>query len=502
MKHRFSVASLLLLLSLGGFVLQGYHPGAEDDAVYLSAIKRDLRPSLYPFNDEFFTKQMQVTVFDKVVATSVKMTRLPLPYVSLLLQIGSIWLLLAGCWRVCAVCFPSFRARFAGVLTVACLLTLPVAGTALYLSDEHLHPRIFATGAILLAISYLQRRKPVAAGLLLTVAFLFHLMMAAFGISFCLLYLFIRRFADKQSSVDASDHTEAEGLEDREVTMRRALTIGGWIFAAPSPAWRQAVRQHSYYLLTRWEWYEWLGALAPPFLLWLMARFGRHRGNDHVFQLAATTSTFSAVQLCIALILLLPRSFEPLERLQPMRYLHLTFLLMFLLAGAMLGEYVLKGKLWRWLLVFLPLAGVNGYAQMQRYPATRNLELPWLAPRNPWLQAFAWVKENTPEAAVFALDPDYLQTPGEDHHSFRALAERSSLVDAMKDAAVVTQVPILADTWVQQMNEQSGWRSWKAADFRHLAATTPVSWVMVTPAQATGLDCPYANEAVAVCRLR
>jgi hypothetical protein len=147
-----------------------------------------------------------------------------------------------------------------------------------------------------------------------------------------------------------------------------------------------------------------------------------------------------------------------------MRYLHLTFLLMFLLAGATLGEYVLRSHLLRWLLVFVPLAAVNGYAQRTRYPSTRNLELPWEAPRGDWLQAFEWVKTNTPQNAVFALDPYYLALPGEDNHSFRALAERSSLADDQKDAAVVTQVPALADTWVAQHREQAGWPTWTRAD--------------------------------------
>lgn len=501
-QRRFSVASLLLLLSLGAFVLQGYHPGAEDDAVYLSAIKKDLEPSLYPFNDEFFTLQMQVTIFDKAVAASARITRLPVAYVCLVWQIASIWSLLAGCWSVCACCFASFPARLAGVTTVACLLTLPVAGTALYISDEHLHPRILATAAILFALAALQRRKPIAASILLGVALLFHLMMAAFGISFCLLYLVVRRLAEKQSSSEESGRAAENNAHDNRVKLSRALTVGGWLFGPPSPAWRQAVRQHSYYLVTRWEWYEWLGALAPPVLLWLLARLGRRRGKAALFHLAATVSVFSLVQLCIALVLLLPPAFQPMLRLQPMRYLHLTFLLMFLLAGAALGEYVLKASIARWLLVFLPLAGMNGYAQRLRYPATRNLELPWLAPQNPWLQAFAWVRTNTPESAVFALDPNYLEILGEDHHSFQSLAERSSLVDGMKDAAVVTQVPMLAAVWVQQMNEQAGWTSWSAADFMHLSATTPVSWVVVAPAQAKGLSCPYANGTVAVCRLR
>jgi hypothetical protein len=483
-RHAF-VAALLVLLTLFAFVLQGYHPGAEDDAVYLSAIQKNLHPSLYPYNAEFFTLQMQASVFDKAVAALVRLSHLPVGYVCLGLQVGAIFLLLAGCWCMIGHCYQSLRARLAGVLTVCCLLTLSVAGTALYISDEHLHPRLIATVAIVFAIDAMQRGKRVRAAILLLVSFLFHPIMALFGVSFCILYALV----ESRAAMRVGD------------AVRAAILPGSWLFAPSTPAWRQALLQHSYYTLTRWEWYEWLGALAPPLLLLLLAGFARRRGNAPLFQLAATLTLFSTVQLGIALVMLLPPGLQRLTPLQPMRYLHLTFLLMFLLAGATLGEYVLRAHVGRWLLVFVPLAAVNGYAQRTRYPATRNLELPWEAPRGPWLRAFAWVRANTPEDAVFALDPYYLALPGEDNHSFRALAERSSLVDDQKDAAVVTQVPKLAEVWVAQHQEQAGWTSWTRGDFVRLARTTPVRWVLVGPAQTNGLACPYRNETVSVCRI-
>ncbi len=492
MKRFVPVAGLLLLLTVFAFVLQGYHPGAEDDAVYLSAVKKDLTPSLYPYNAEFFTLQMQASVFDKAMALFVRVTHLPLGYCALLLQLVCIYLLLAGCWQVAGHCYESFRARLAGVLTVACLLTLSVAGTALYISDEHLHPRLVATDAIVFAISATQRGRWFQASLLLLAAFLFHPIMAMFGISFCLLY----------GLVSGRSQAATKGRVLRESHVLQAGVIpGAWLFSPSTPAWRQALQQHSYYTLSRWAWYEWLGAIAPPLLLLLLARFARRRANAPLYDIAATLALFSTLQLAIAMLMLFPPGFQRLEPLQPMRYLHLTFLLMFLLGGATLGHYVLRRRIWAWLLLFLPLAAVNGYAQRTRYPSTRNLELPWQSPTEPWLRAFAWIRQNTPRDAVFALDPHYLGLPGEDNHSFRALAERSSLVDDEKDAAVVTQVPKLAEVWVAQHNEQAGWTTWKAADFVHLAQVSPVRWVVVAPAQSQGLSCPYANLQVRVCRL-
>ena len=67
-----------------------------------------------------------------------------------------------------------------------------------------------------------------------------------------------------------------------------------------------------------------------------------------------------------------------------------------------------------------------------------------------------------PTNAYFALDPRYLDEPGEDFHSFRALAERSQLADAIKDAAVVTQVPELGPVWNRQVQAQQGWKHFQA----------------------------------------
>ncbi len=105
---------------------------------------------------------------------------------------------------------------------------------------------------------------------------------------------------------------------------------------------------------------------------------------------------------------MLPPSLERLRPFEPMRYLHLLYLLFFLIAGGLLGRYVLDRKIYRWLLFFIPLGAGMFYAQRQMFPATAHLELPGAAPQNPWLQAFAWIRQNTPVDSLFALDPHYV----------------------------------------------------------------------------------------------
>ena len=496
MNRRFRTPFTLLCLTLFAFVLQGYHPGAEDDGIYLSAIKRDLNPQLYSFNVDFITLQGKASVFDRFVAGFVNMTHMPVGYSCLVLQLFGLFLLLGGCWWIASYCFASFRARFSAVLTVACVLSISVAGTAIYIADEHLHPRLLATDLILFAVGAMQRGHRARAAFLLLVACLFHPIMGVFGVSFCLMYGgFVWWERARQKRDLPMDVPEG-------VSVRAAVIPGGYLFGHSNNAWREAIVQHHYLLLSQWAWFEWLGALAPPFLLWGLTRLGRWTGNERLRRLAVVVTMFSVVQFAAALLMLLPAHGIHLAPLQPMRYLHLTFVFLFLLGGGALGEYVLRANTLRWALVFIPLAAANGWAAHSRYPGTPNLELPWNAPANDWLRAFAWVRVNTPQDAVFALDPKYLSLPGEDNHSFRALAERSSLVDSAKDSAVVAQSPLLARVWLSQDERQTNWRGWTQGDFVRLAQATPVRWVVIAPEQSEGLNCPYRSRTVDVCRLQ
>ena len=135
------------------------------------------------------------------------------------------------------------------------------------------------------------------------------------------------------------------------------------------------------------------------------------------------------------------------------------------------------------------------------FGGTKHLELPGDPPTNQWLQAFEWIRLNTPEDAYFALDPYYLAAAGEDYHSFRALAERSQLADAIKDTAVVTQVPELGPAWNDQVEAQAGWPEFQAADFERLKKEYGVNWVLVSLKQTGGLDCRWHNVALAVCEV-
>ena len=475
-------ALVLAVLVACGLLIAGYHPGAEDDGVYLSAIKRDLHPALYPHDSDFFAVQLQATIFDKVVATSVRLTHLPLGWAIFAWHYLTIWLVLLGCWRLSRRCFPEEYAQWASTTLVAVLLTLPVAGSALYIIDQNLHPRALATAAILAAIvATLDRKFALPIGLLILAA-LFHPIMATFGISFCIFLAWRPPITGTRASL-------------------LALVPLGWIFEPTSPAWRIAANTRDYYFLARWEWYDWLGVFAPFAILWWFRRIGQNGRATTLVHVTSRLMAFSIFQLIVAIILMLPLSLERIRPLQPMRYLHLFFLIFIILSGGLLGQKFLRNHWLRWLVVFVPLAAGMFFAQRETYPSSAHLEWPGSTPKNPWLQAFAWIRENTPPDAYFAAGPDYMRRPGNDYHSFRALAERSVLADAVKDSAVATQVPRLSNRWLEEVEAQRGWEHFTMADYERLKTRFGINWILIEHPAREGLDCPYQRAEFLVCRI-
>ena len=173
------------MFTLLGFLVMGYHPGIEDDGVYLSAVKADLDPALYPHDSDFFRLQLQATIFDRWMALFVRVTRIPVAWAELLWQFLSLYVILWSALRIAQKLFSERRSPPAGIALLAAMFTLPVAGTALNLADQHLHPRTMATALILLAIDRILLNKRAFAVFLLLLALLVHPIMAVFGISFC-----------------------------------------------------------------------------------------------------------------------------------------------------------------------------------------------------------------------------------------------------------------------------------------------------------------------------
>ena len=144
------------------------------------------------------------------------------------------------------------------------------------------------------------------------------------------------------------------------------------------------------------------------------------------------------------------------------------------------------------------------YAQRQLFPASAHIEWPWAQPRNPWAQAFDWIRQNTPTDAMFALNPNFMALPGEDEIGFRARAQRGRLADYTKDKGASTMFPPMSVQWLEQIQDQQKYRPWHKVNRGQLAYLREkygVTWFVIEQPGGSVAECPYRNERVSVCRL-
>ena len=189
------------------------------------------------------------------------------------------------------------------------------------MADQHLHPRNVATGFILVAVSRILAGKRWHAVPLLAMAFLFHPLMAALGISFCLFLTLA--MLDRQSAASGPV---------------AAMAPLGWVFTAPTPEWRRALGTRTYYFLFKWTWYEWLGAVGPLILFWQLWRFASKRRETTLARFSLAVVCYGVFQLVIAIVINATPALVRLIPLQPMRFLHLIYFFLTLVSGCLIGK--------------------------------------------------------------------------------------------------------------------------------------------------------------------
>jgi len=433
-------------------------------------------------------------LYPKLIAFSVRITHLPLPWAAFLWQLASIFLLLAGARRLAAALFelesfasgsPDYEpALWGAVALMAALLTLPIAGTALYILDQFLNPRNFAAFATLFALSEVLHRKSGKrygrAVLWLLFAAIMHPFMASFTILFCVWLVFLDRYRPRMLGFAA------------------ALPFG-ISFEPPPAAYHEVALRQRWHFVLRWEWYEWLGVIGPVLLFWWFGSWARRRGMKNLELVSRAMVPFVVVAALAAIGLGIPARFEALTRLQPLRCLALCYMVLAVVSGGLFGRYILQRQVWRWLALFVPLSLGMYFAQRQVFPASAHIEWPWAKPRNQWAQAFEWIRGNTPVDALFALDPRHMDLPGEDENGFRARAERSMLADLVKDKGACSMFPPLSVKWAEQIADQKNFEKFGKEDFERLRRKYGVSWVVVQQPGPPGMECPYENSAVRAC---
>ena len=514
-RERSFAAALVTALTFFAFLIHGYHPYAEDGGIYLPEIKRLLDPGLYSFGAEFVVGHLRYSVFPSLMAGLVRESRLSLEVVLLLVHLASFWVTLFAAWLLAGRCYTSRAARGGAVALLAVWLTMPVAGTSLMLMDPYVTARSISTPCALLALvgalQFLlprfeiegeqgERRLGLAlcCGALIG-AGLMHPLMGAYAMGSVLLLCAV---------------LSTNQLVRRWGTVGLGLTAvvaaAGVQLASPveSAEYQRVMLTRSYWFLSQWQWYEWVGLVAPLMILGGVA-LGRGRGIDAARVGLARVAMGSGVTAIVVAVLFAREgaAVHQVARLQPLREFQLVYVVMILFLGAALGERMLRRRAWRWVAAFSTLAVVTLLVNRATFPASKHLELPdsltWNEGDggNRWEKAFLWIRKNTPKDAVFAMDANYSALGGEDAQGFRAIAERSSLPDYSKDGGTASNKPALTEEWSQGISLQTGLG--RGLDAGRFAALKSIgaTWVVLERKAATGFGCAYENDAVKVCRL-
>ena len=440
------------------------------------------------------------------------MSHLGLPTALLVLHLASIWVTLFAMWMLACRCWPERSARAGVVMLLACWLSLPVAGTALVLMDPYLTARSFSTPCMVLALLGMLDATGIGAGrrerllgfslwlVSLGVAAAMHPLMTAYACAATLLLACVR--AGNRS-------VRGWGTAMLAVAGIATAALISTVANPETAAYRHIALTRTYWFPALWNWYELLGLAAPLAILAIFAAkryspVARLKVPDAITSLCiAGTVTGATAWLVAACFARSGASSYSLARLQPLRIFQIVYFLMVLMLGATAGSVYLRRRMWRWVGALLLLGGIMFAADRRDFPNSPHLELPGGVASNPWVEAFLWIRNNTPQDALFALDSDYINESGEDAQCFRAIAQRSALPDYSKDGGEASIAPDLAGAWTAGQRAQQKLNDRTTSDAMRVAALEPfgVSWVVLNQATSTRLDCPYANSAVKVCQL-
>jgi len=506
-KERFDTIPVLVIaaLTLVAILVHGYHPYAEDGGIYLPGILKLIHPELYPTWTGFVTAQTRFSLFAPSIAGIVRLTGINVMLCVFCVYVLSVWATLYTAWLIAARCLNSRHARYGAVAILALSITMPAAGTSLLLVDPYVTARSISTPLGLLAIvgaldiisefkssGRVRSRSLALCAACLLAAAAMHPLMASYtaGCVILLLCSFISSGSFRWTCFAA-------------VAIFSAILAAVVNLLAPAqPHGYAAVALSRYYwFLSAWHWYEIAGLVAPLLLLWAISR-NTTILNDRGRSLACMAIFAGMISIAVSLLFAHQSAHNYfVAMLQPLRIFHTVYIVMILLVGAILGGIFLRRNPVRWTATVLVLGGLMFFVQIQTFPHSSHIELPWRAPTNDWEQGFLWIRNNTPISATFALDANYIDSPGEDSQNFRAVAERSAVPDYTKDGGIAAIDPALTPEWITGQSIQTGLAKLPDNQRRAKLTLAQVEWLVLPSTSPTSFDCRYQNPTMKVCRV-
>jgi hypothetical protein len=492
----------LLVLTLVVLLVHGYHPFADDAGIYVTGIRKLADPTLYQPDAALALANAHLSVFPHFCAAIIRLTYVSLTDLLFAIYLLTILAFLFSCHALARRIFASAAAQWSAVALAAACFTLPAAGTALLVMDPYVTSRSFSTPLGLFALAAIIDRRALQAAFLLLLAALMHPLMAVYAAAFVFLFALVDR-----------GHTRLVLIVSSVGPLAAAGLYLSTLHSPASVAYRQAILMpvHSYLFPTRWIRHDYLGLMAPAiFFATVALRFGLRTVAGRL----STTALLVAVSSSLSAFLFIhPAGPYLLARLQPMRIFQMVYAVAILLVGGFIGNFAScqvksetrppKRSGARLAVFAVPavIAVIMFLVQRDAYVYSDHIEWPGTALRNPWQQAFRWIRAHTPPNAVFAANPELSSLDGEDSHSFRAMTARSLLAEE-KDSGLVVVFPYLASQWARERNAQEGLD--QLSDAQRLARLQPLgaTWLLLSASSVTSLPCPYRNAVAKVCQLK
>lgn len=482
----------LAALSLAAAALLGYHPYAEDGGIYASALALRLNPSLFPAFRAFVVAHTGKSLFIPLVAEVVQRSDLSQEVVLLGLYLFSIAAIVAAAYRMACALLPERRQQLCSTLLFALAMGMPVGGTSLYVADPYLTSRSFSTPLILLGMTALLRRRYGSAAACAAISFAIHPLMTLWALlpaAFLLLW--------QRSTRRMRDFVL---LALAVIVIMVAIQM---VAPVDSAAVRAASLSRGYWFPSQWQWYEWIGLVAPVGMLLAIASGKSKTMSSAARSMAAAMAAAMATVTVSALLLIHTENTAfLLARLQPLRLLHLVSIVFVLMLGGWLTTA--DGRAWRRGVLYLfALGAVVGMLFLQRetYPHSAHWENPWGRNGNGYEEAALWLRQNTPADALIAVDAHYTTIHGEDAQMVRAIAQRSTIPDAAKDGGIASVMPELANDWWAGSQAQDELATLPDAQRFQRLRPYGAAWILLPADAETAFPCPYRNENAKVCRL-
>lgn len=486
----------ITLLTPAMLLIHGYHPFSEDAGIYVAGVRKLVDPSLFLSDAAFVLANTRFSLFAHLLAAIVRITQIPLSYVLLIAHLASIFAFLFACRSLARRVFASPAAQWFAVAFAGACFTMPIAGTSLFLMDPYVTARSFSTPFGLFALSAAIDRKWTLTSLLFLLTALMHPLMAIYVSAFALLFVLVDLGRARVAWTLSLLGVMASAVTDL-VTMKMPVSAGH----------RQAILSRTYLFPARWAWFEYLGLTLPLVMYAVTLRsLGTRTLSGRLCLAAIMLGTSGAMS---AFLFVDPSGPYLLARLQLLRSFHMIYLVGIILLGGYIGKRIFAASgnpprtpRARWAALALLAATALSMFLTQRftYPLSAHIELPGVAPRNPWQQAFLWIRANTPSDAVFAANPDLVTLDGEDGQGFRVMTERSLLGD-YKDEGGAVVFPRLAAQWALEYNAQDGLD--RLTDNQRLTRLQPlgVTWLLLSSRAVTSFPCPWRNAVAQVCQL-